>query len=51
MTISVYFADLGAPWKKGGVEKHNQIYRRFLPRKKTILMPYLRSLTLKRLSK
>lgn len=30
--LSVYFADPGSPWQKGGVEKHNQIYRRFVPK-------------------
>ena len=30
--LDVYFADPGAPWQKGGVEKHNQIYRRFVPK-------------------
>ena len=30
--LGVYFADPGSPWQKGGVEKHNQIYRRFVPK-------------------
>ena len=30
--LDVYFADPGSPWQKGGVEKHNQIYRRFVPK-------------------
>ena len=30
--LGVYFADPGSPWQKGGVEKHNQIYRLFVPK-------------------